>query len=68
MSIATVTDLVAQERSAGASDAEIVRLLNASRIKPPVGEHWTVTKLEAAFGPRLLGLATRKGSSGSVDR
>lgn len=57
MTVATLAELVSQERTAGASDSEIVRLLNASRIKPPVGRKWSVDKLEAEYGPRLQGLA-----------
>jgi hypothetical protein len=56
VSIATVADLVAQERAAGSADAQVVRLLNAGRILPPVGWRWTVDMLVAEFGPRLEGM------------
>jgi hypothetical protein len=59
VSIATVADLVAQERAAGSTDAQVVRLLNASRILPPVGRRWTVDKLAAEFGPRFEGMVRR---------
>lgn len=59
MTIATVAELVAQERSSGSTDEQICRLLNASRTRPEVGRAWNVQKLEDAFGPRLQGLVRR---------
>jgi hypothetical protein len=59
MALATVADLVAQERAAGSTDAQVVRLLNASRIRPPVGRRWTVDKLLADFGPHPEGMVRR---------
>lgn len=40
MTIATVAELVAQERSSGSTDEQICRLLNASRTRPEVGRAW----------------------------
>jgi hypothetical protein len=59
MTVASVSDLVAQERSAGSTDAQVVRLLNASKIRPMTGRKWTVEKLVAAFGPRHEGMVRR---------
>jgi hypothetical protein len=61
LAIATIAELVESERSAGSTDAQVVRLLNASRIKPMVGRKWTVERLVAAFGPRLEGMTRRDG-------
>ena len=57
--IVSLGDVVTQERTAGASDAQIVRLLNASRLKPPTGRAWTEATLVEAFGPRLQGMTRR---------
>ena len=57
--IATVSELVAQERTAGSTDADVVRLLNASSIEPPTGRQWTEAMLVDEFGPRLQGLVRR---------
>ena len=59
MSVASVAELVEQERTAGSTDAQVVRLLNASRIRPMTGRKWNVEKLVAAFGPRLEGMVRR---------
>jgi hypothetical protein len=58
--IASVQELVRQERSAGQSDDQIAALLRVSRVKPPEGfHHWSAVAIregvmdESASGFRL---------------
>jgi hypothetical protein len=54
--IATVQELIRQERRAGASDQAIATLLRASRIKAPEGHHhWTRVSVRAAVGEDASG-------------
>jgi hypothetical protein len=50
MSIATVVEMIAQERSIGSSDDAIAALLRASNIEPPAGHYrWTRVAVRAAM-------------------
>jgi hypothetical protein len=65
MAIASVTELVAQERRAGASDDDIARLLRASTIAPPDGHYrWTPVSVRALMGEDASGHRLSDGRKG----
>jgi hypothetical protein len=61
VSIATVRDLIEQERLAGASDLAIAALLRASSITPPmVHRSWTEAAVAAVAGAPVPGMVKRR--------
>jgi hypothetical protein len=51
MSVATVVDVIRQERSAGQNDDQIAALLRVSRVAPPdAHHHWTRLAVRAVMG------------------
>jgi len=57
MTVASVKELVEQERSAGATDDHIATLLEASRVPLPDGNwhHWTRIAVRAVVGEDASG-------------
>lgn len=56
MTIASVAELVTQEREAGATDEQIAALLRASKIASPEGHHhWTRISVRVAVGEEPSG-------------
>ena len=49
--IASVQELIAQERGASSPDEQIARVLSVSRLPPPEGfHHWSKIAVRAAMG------------------
>ena len=68
MTIATVADLIQQERSAGSTDEQIATLLRSSCIEPPSGHYrWTQVAVRAAVNEDASGYL-RDGRPGTSVR
>ena len=49
--IASIREVIEQERAASATDDQIARLLSVSRLAPPDGfHHWSKVAVRAAMG------------------